>query len=92
MRSKASTAGFTLPEVLTSVMIVGLVLVALYSCWTAVLGATQSSAIAVQDARRERMAIQAMTEAIAGISWVENHNERPLQLDDSSGFSHLKII
>ncbi|SVC36936.1 uncharacterized protein METZ01_LOCUS289790, partial [marine metagenome] len=69
MRSRASTAGFTLPEVLTSVMIVGLVLVALYSCWAAVLGATQSSAIAVQDAQRERMAIQAMTEAIAGISW-----------------------
>ena len=92
MRSKASTAGFTLPEVLTSVMIVGLVLVALYSCWAAVLGATQSSAIAVQDTQRERMAIRAMTEAIAGISWVENHNEKPLQLDDSSGFSHLKII
>ena len=92
MRSRASTAGFTLPEVLTSVMIVGLVLVALYSCWAAVLGATQSSAIAVQDTQRERMAIRAMTEAIAGISWVENHNEKPLQLDDSSGFSHLKII
>ena len=72
MRSKTPIAGFTLPEVLTSVLIIGMVLVTLYSCWAAVLGATQSSTIAVQDAQRERMAIRAITEALAGVSWYEN--------------------
>jgi prepilin-type N-terminal cleavage/methylation domain-containing protein len=92
MRSKNPNAGFTLPEVLTAVVIVGLVLVTLYSCWAAVLGATQSSTIAVQDAQRERMAIRAITEALAGVSWYENRKEGPLRLDDSLGFSHLKLI
>ena len=66
MRSKNPIAGFTLPEVLAAVVIVGLVLVTLYSCWAAVLGATQSSTIAVQDAQRERMAIRAISDALAG--------------------------
>ena len=92
MRAKKPIAGFTLPEVLTSVMIVGLVLVTLYSCWAAVLDATQSSADAVQDAQRERMAVRAITEALAGVSWYENHKEGPLLLDDSLRFSHLKLI
>ena len=92
MRSKNPNAGFTLPEVLTAVVIVGLVLVTLYSCWAAVLGATQSSTIAVQDAQRERMAIRAITEALAGVSWYENRKEGPLRLDASLGFSNLKLI
>jgi len=92
MRSKKPNAGFTLPEVLTAVVIVGLVLVTLYSCWAAVLGATQSSTIAVQDAQRERMAIRAISDALAGVSWYENRKEGPLRLDDSLGFSHLKLI
>jgi len=37
MRSNNPNGGFTLPEVLTAVVIVGLVLVTLYSCWAAVL-------------------------------------------------------
>ena len=92
MRSNPPIAGFTLPEVLTSVTIVGLVLIALYSCWAAVLGATKSSSIAVQDIQRERAAIRAITEALAGVSWYENSREDPLYLDDSFGFSHLKLI
>ena len=92
MRSKNPNAGFTLPEVLTAVVIVGLVLITLYSCWAAVLGATQSSTIAVQDAQRERMVIRAITEALAGVSWYENRKEGPLRLDDSLGFSRLKLI
>ena len=92
MRSKNPNAGFTLPEVLTAVVIVGLVLVTLYSCWAAVLGASQSSAIAVQDAQRERMAIRAISDALAGVSWYENRKEEPLRLDDLLGFSHLKLI
>jgi len=92
MRTKKPNAGFTLPEVLTAVVIMGLVLVTLYSCWAAVLGATQSSTIAVQDAQRERMAIRAISDALAGVSWYENRKEGPLRLDDSLGFSHLKLI
>ena len=99
MRSKKPNAGFTLPEVLTAVVIVGLVLVTLYSCWAAVLGATQSSTIAVQDAQRERMAIRAISDALAGVSWYEHRTEGPLHLDTDTGpspkftkFSRLKLI
>lgn len=92
MRSNPPIAGFTLPEVLTSVTIVGLVLIALYSCWAAVLGATKSSSIAVQHIQRERAAIRAISEALGGLSWYESGREDPLHLDDSFGFSHLKLI
>ncbi|MDP7010250.1 MAG: VWA domain-containing protein [Verrucomicrobiota bacterium] len=96
MRAKKPIAGFTLPEVLTSVVIVGLVLVSLYSCWAAVLSATQSSAIAVQDTQRERMAIRAITDALAGVSWYEHRTEEPLSLNadmaPATKFSRLKLI
>ena len=92
MRSNPPIAGFTLPEVLTSVTIVGLVLIALYSCWAAVLGATKSSSIAVQHIQRERAAIRAISEALGGLSWYESGREDPLHLDESFGFSHLKLI
>ncbi len=96
MRAKKPIAGFTLPEVLTSVVIVGLVLVSLYSCWAAVLSATQSSALAVQDTQRERMAIRAITDALAGVSWYEHRTEEPLSLNADMGaatkFSRLKLI
>ena len=92
MRSNPPIAGFTLPEVLTSVTIVGLVLIALYSCWAAVLGATKSSSIAVQHIQRERAAIRAISGALGGLSWYESDREDPLHLDDSFRFSHLKLI
>ena len=46
MRHAPRSAGFTLLEVMTTVAIVSLVLVMVYSCWTAVLNATESSSVA----------------------------------------------
>ena len=92
MRAKNTTAGFTLPEVLTSVLIVGMMLALLYSVWSATLTVTATGTVAAEDVQRERMAMKAITEALAGASWYEHRAEEPLRLDRAEGFSQLKII
>ncbi len=92
MRAPSRKAGFTLPEVITSVAIFSMVILMVYSCWATVLRATESSALAAESAQRERMAMKAIEEALDGASWYEARQEDPLELDADAKFSRLKII
>jgi prepilin-type N-terminal cleavage/methylation domain-containing protein len=92
MRPKKTSAGFTLPEVLAVMVIVGMILTLLYSVWSTTLNATATGTEATQDVQRERMALKALTDALAGASWYENRTEETLRLDHAEGFSRLKIL
>ena len=92
MRHAPRSAGFTLLEVMTTVAIVSLVLVMVYSCWSAVLNATESSSVAVQNTHRERMTLQALDEVFSGVAWYEHHASGPVHLDTTGAFSQLSII
>ena len=92
MRHAPRSAGFTLLEVMTTVAIVSLVLVMVYSCWSAVLNATESSSVAAQNSHRERMTLQALDEVFSGVAWYEHHTNGPFHLDSDGAFSQLSII
>ena len=92
MRHAPRSAGFTLLEVMTTVAIVSLVLVMVYSCWSAVLNATESSSVAAQNTHRERMTLQALDEVFSGVAWYEHHASGPVHLDTTGAFSQLSII
>ena len=92
MRHAPRSAGFTLLEVMTTVAIVSLVLVMVYSCWSAVLNATESSSVAAQNTHRERMTLQALDEVFSGVAWYEHHANGPVQFDNNGAFSKLSIL
>jgi prepilin-type N-terminal cleavage/methylation domain-containing protein len=92
MRHAPRSAGFTLLEVMTTVAIVSLVLVMVYSCWSAVLNATESSNVAAQNSHRERMTLQTLDEVFSGVAWYEHHTNGPFHLDSAGAFSQLSII
>ncbi|MDP6903501.1 MAG: type II secretion system protein, partial [Verrucomicrobiota bacterium] len=92
MRAHSCHNGFTLPETLVAVTILSLVILIIYSSWTTLLQATESSAGAAESTHRERVAIAAIKEVLAGASWYENQPEEPLELEADGSFSRLKIV
>ena len=92
MRARSCHNGFTLPETLVAVTILSLVILIIYSSWTTLLQATESSAGAAESTHRERVAIAAIKEVLAGASWYENQPEEPLELETDGSFSRLKIV
>lgn len=63
------TDGITLIEVMVSVMILGLVILAIYSTWTAVLKATRVGQEVAIAAQRERLAMETFSEALGGAKY-----------------------
>jgi prepilin-type N-terminal cleavage/methylation domain-containing protein len=92
MRATFRKSGFTLVETMVAVTILSLIIVMVYSCWAAVLRASESSTAAANNTQRERMAIKAIKEALEGAVWYGHHLEGAIELEDLGSFSHLKII
>ena len=92
MRPSPHSAGFTLLEVMTTVAIVSLLLVMVYSSWRSVLDASENSLLAAQNTHRERMTLQALNEVFSGVAWYEHHASGPVHLDSTGAFSQLSII
>jgi Tfp pilus assembly protein PilE len=61
--------GITLIEVMVSVVILGLVILAIYSTWTAVLKSTRVGLDAAIAAQRERLAMETFSEALGGAKY-----------------------
>lgn len=92
MRARSCHNGFTLPETLVAVTILSLVILMIYTSWATLLRATESSAGAAESTQRERVAIEAIKEVLAGASWYENQPEGPLELETAGAFSRIKIV
>lgn len=91
MRENRYKSGYTLVETIIAAGVMSLVIIMVYSSWSAVLGAHESSILATQNSQRERMAMKAIEEALAGASWYNNHKEASFELSSHSSFSRLKI-
>ena len=91
-RSTRQRAGFTLPEVLTALAILAMVMGVVYSSWSALTTATTTSTAAVEGAQRERMALTAVSDALASVVWYESQTESSLELEQEGEFSRLKVI
>ena len=92
MRARSCHNGFTLPEALVAVTVLSLVILMIYTSWATLLRATESSAGAAESTQRERVAIEAIKEVLAGASWYENQPEGPLELETAGAFSRIKIV
>tara|TARA_B100000530_G_scaffold323820_1_gene259983 strand:+ start:337 stop:1776 length:1440 start_codon:yes stop_codon:yes gene_type:complete len=91
-RSTHNRAGFTLPEVLTALAILAMVMGVVYSSWSALTTATTTSTAAVEGAQRERMALTAVSDTLASVVWYESQTESSLELEQEGEFSRLKVI
>ena len=92
MRAPTGKSGFTLVETMIAVTILSLIILMVYSCWAAVLRASESSTVATQDAQRERVAMLAIEQALSGTVWYDDQTEETIALETIGHFSHLKII
>ena len=63
-RSERSRAAFTLVEVMVAMAIFGLVMVAIYPSWTAILRGSKVRLTAAAEAQRSRVAVRAVREAL----------------------------
>jgi len=62
--ARSKSPAFTLVEVLIAIGLLGVVVAAIYSSWTAILRASKAAQDASAAAQRERMAIQVMEDAL----------------------------
>jgi len=92
VRGNRSKSGYTLAETMIAVAIMSLVILMVYSSWAAVLDASENSTLAAENVHRERMAMRAIEEALAGAVWYEYQLEETIRLEAEGQFSHLKVI
>jgi len=89
----SSKAGFTLPEVLVAVAILALVTTMIFGVFGSLLSATRTGAEAADTTQRERMALRAMSDALAGTSWYHQHGPGQFLVgQDAQGFSQLELV
>ena len=93
MAHNRSKAGFTLPEVLVAVAILALVMTMVFGVFGSLLTATRSGAEAADNTHRERIALRALADALAGSSWYPQRG--PGQFiagQGTEGFSQLELV
>ncbi len=93
MARNPSRAGFTLPEVLVAVAILALVMTLIFGVFGSLLTATRSGAEAADNTQRERMALRALADALAGTSWYRQRGPGQFVAGQGAeGFSQLELV
>jgi prepilin-type N-terminal cleavage/methylation domain-containing protein len=88
-----SRAAFTLVEVLVSMAIFGLVMVAIYSSWTAILRGSKVGLNAAAEAQRSRVAVRAVREALTSTQlYMENMRYYWFLADTTGEFAALSLV
>ena len=73
--ARASASGFTLLEMLVAISIFSLVLVAIYSSWTAILRSTKSGLRAAATVQRSRIVVRVLEDALGSAqSFAQNNS------------------
>ena len=84
---------FTMIEVMVAMTIFGMVMVAIYSSWSAVLRGSKVGLNAAAEAQRTRVAVRAIREALtSGQLYVENVRYYWFMADTSSEFAALSLV
>ena len=93
MARNPSRAGFTLPEVLVAVAILALVMTMVFGVFGSLLTATRSGVETADTTQRERIALRALADALAGTSWYRQHGSGQfLAGQGAGGFSQLELV
>ena len=90
---KQSKAGFTLPEVLVAVAILALVMTMVFGVFGSLLTATRTGVETADTTQRERIALRALADALAGTSWYSQHGPGQFVAGQGAGgFSQLELV
>ena len=93
MAHKQSRAGFTLPEVLVAVAILALVMTMVFGVFGSLLTATRSGVETADSTQRERIALRALADALAGTSWYRQQGPGQfVARQGEEGFSQLELV
>jgi type II secretion system protein J len=84
---------FTLIEIMIAITIFGVVLIAIYSSWSAILRGSKIGLDAAAEAQRSRMALRALEESLASVQlFTANIKHYSFLADTSSDFAELSFV
>ena len=96
MRSAESSraqVAFTMIEILVAMMIFSLVIVAIYSSWSAILKGTQIGIVAAADAQRARATVRILQDSLASAQmYVENNEHYAFEALSEGQFASLSFV
>ncbi len=86
-------AGFTLIEILIAISIFGLVMLAIYSSWSAILRGSRNGMKAAAEVQRTRIAMRALEESLASaVMYVENARYYSFATDTSGDNAYISFV
>src|SRR5688500_17987105 len=84
---------FTLIEVMIAMTLFGVVMIAIYSSWAAILRGTKVGLNAAAEAQRSRVAVRALREALtSGQLYMENMRYYWFMADTSGDYAALSLV
>ena len=84
---------FTLVEIVISIGILGMIMVAIFTCWNSILRGSKAGQEAAADAQRGRMAIGAVEMALGSAQMFESNLKYYSFITDTSGdFAYLSFV
>jgi type II secretion system protein J len=92
VQSPKSTSAFTLVEILVAIGILGLVLVSIFSTWTAILRATRNGQQAAASVQRVRMAAHVIEESLTSAQFFSANQQYYSFLSDSGDEASLSFV
>jgi type II secretion system protein J len=85
--------GFTLIEIMISISIFALVMIAIYSTWSAVLRGSRTGMRATAEVQRMRVAVRALEEAIgSAVMYVDNAKYYTFATDTSGSAAYISFV
>lgn len=85
--------GFTMIEILLAIGIFGLVMIAIYACWSAILRGTRMGLSHAAEVQRTRVALRALEEAVSGaVMYSDNPRYYAFLSDTGNEFGYLSFV
>jgi len=92
-RNFAKCAGFTIIEIMIAISIFALVMVAIYSTWSAVLKGSRIGIKATTEVQRMRVSVRALEEAIgSAVMFVDNAKYYTFATDTSGSTAYISFV
>jgi type II secretion system protein J len=85
--------GFTMVEILLAVGIFGLVMIAIYSCWSAIMRGTRIGLAAAAEVQRTRVAVRALEESVSGaVMYADNPKYYAFMSDTAAEYAYVSFV
>ena len=90
---RSKRCAFTLVEILLAMGIFSMVIIAIYSSWSAIMRGTRVGLTAAAEVQRTRVAIRSMEEALgAAVMYADNPLYYGFYADTSQNFGYLSFV